>query len=212
MRGQGIANFVSGIFGGMAGCALIAESVMNVKLGGKGRLSVLVSGLFLVLLILVMGPVVSVIPVAVLTGVMLMLCVEIFDWGYLRQIPALPRRDTAVMLITMGVAIPTQDLAKGVLAGVVVNALLSLLSWSKLHITPIFADDGKTYRVKGLVSFVTANELVDSIDYNGEHRNIHLDLSAAFLGDAAAQEAVRTIRDQLRAKGKTVTLSTQEGS
>ncbi|MFC5700616.1 SulP family inorganic anion transporter [Cohnella faecalis] len=118
MKGQGIANAATGFFGGMAGCALIAESAINVKLGGRGRLSNLTAGVVLLLLVACFGSVLKAIPVAALVGVMLMVCFEIFDWKFLGQIRSLPILDTVVMLVTVVVSVVTDNLAFGVLAGV----------------------------------------------------------------------------------------------
>ncbi|WP_227872255.1 SulP family inorganic anion transporter [Paenibacillus albus] len=127
MRGQGIANFIAGFFGGMAGCALVAESVLNVKMGGRNRLSMLVAALFLLLLVVVLGDLLSLIPMAALVGIMLMVCVAIFDWKSVFQVHKVPAAETIVMVVTVGSVVVTHDLAVGVIAGVIVSALLVLL-------------------------------------------------------------------------------------
>ncbi|SEO51224.1 SulP family inorganic anion transporter [Paenibacillus sp. OV219] len=127
MRGQGIANFIAGFFGGMAGCALVAESVLNVKMGGRNRLSMLVAALFLLLLVVVLGDLLSLIPMAALVGIMLMVCVAIFDWKSVFQLHKVPAAETIVMLVTVAAVVVTHDLAVGVIAGVIVSALFVLL-------------------------------------------------------------------------------------
>lgn len=121
LKGLGFANTVTGFFGGMAGCALVAESIINVKIGGRGRLSTLVGGATLLILILSFGHVVNVIPLAALVGVMLMICYEIMDWKSVLHIRSRPIKDTAVMITTVVASISTDNLAIGVFAGVVLH-------------------------------------------------------------------------------------------
>jgi SulP family sulfate permease len=124
LKGLGFANTVSGFFGGMAGCALVAESIINVKIGGKGRLSTLVGGAALLVLILLFGHVVNVIPVAALVGVMLMICYEIMDWNSLLQVHKKPMLETVVMLSTVVASITTDNLAIGVFTGVILHYIV----------------------------------------------------------------------------------------
>lgn len=112
-RGQGIANIVSGFFGGMAGCAMIGQSVINVKSGGRGRLSALVAGVFLMILILVLNDFLVQIPMAALVGVMFMVSIGTFDWSSLKNLHKTPFTDTLVMLVTVGTVLLTHDLSKG---------------------------------------------------------------------------------------------------
>ncbi|MFC5649367.1 SulP family inorganic anion transporter [Paenibacillus solisilvae] len=121
MRGQGIANFIAGFFGGMAGCALVAESVLNVKMGGRQRLSTLVSALFLLLLAVVLGDVLALVPMAALIGIMLMVCVAIFDWKSVVKMREVPANETVVMAVTVGSVVITHDLAIGVIVGVALS-------------------------------------------------------------------------------------------
>lgn len=127
MRGQGVANFIAGFFGGMAGCALVAESVLNVKMGGRNRLSTLVAALFLLLLVVVLGDLLSLVPMAALVGIMLMVCAAIFDWQSIISVREMPASETVVMGVTVGAVVVTRDLAVGVIAGVIVSGLFALL-------------------------------------------------------------------------------------
>ena len=117
-RGQGIANVVTGFFGGMAGCGMIGQSVINIKSGGRGRLSTFVAGAFLMVLIIVLRDVVFQIPMAALVGVMFMVCVSTFDWSTIRLLRRAPMTDSIVMLVTVATVLATGDLSKGVLVGV----------------------------------------------------------------------------------------------
>src|SRR5690606_36751696 len=122
-RGQGIANLINGFFGGMAGCAMIGQSIINVKSGGRGRLSSLVAGLFLMFLILVLGNVVVDIPMPVLVGIMIMVSIGTFDWGSFKYLAKAPRTDAIVMLATVAAVVYTHNLAIGVVLGVILSAL-----------------------------------------------------------------------------------------
>lgn len=121
-RGQGIANIITGFFGGMAGCAMIGQSVINVKSGGRGRLSALVAGVFLMFLIVVLGQVVVQIPMAALAGVMIMVSISTFDWNSLRTLLIIPRTDALVMVITVFTVVLTHNLAIGVFTGILLSA------------------------------------------------------------------------------------------
>lgn len=124
LKGLGFANTITGFFGGMAGCALVAESIINVKIGGRGRLSTLVGGVVLLVLILLFGEVVNVIPVAALVGVMLMICYEIMDWKSWLQVNSRPIKDSAIMIATVVASISTDNLAIGVFTGVLLSFLI----------------------------------------------------------------------------------------
>lgn len=121
MAGQGAANVVAGFFGGMAGCALVAESVLNVKMGGTSRLSTLVAALFLLLLTVLLGDVLALVPMAALVGIMLMVCVSVFDWRSITEVRSIPVKETVVMLFTVASVLWTHDLAVGVVVGLIVH-------------------------------------------------------------------------------------------
>lgn len=120
-RGQGIANIVTGFFGGMAGCAMIGQSVINVKSGGRGRLSTFVAGVFLMFLIMVLGSLVVQIPMPVLVGIMIMVCIGTFDWSSFKYLITAPKGDAIVMLVTVIIVVATDNLSIGVIAGVIRN-------------------------------------------------------------------------------------------
>ena len=122
-RGQGIANIVAGFFGGMAGCAMIGQSVINVKSGGRGRLSTFVAGVFLMFLIMVLGDWVVQIPMAALAGVMIMVSIGTFDWSSFSMLRKVPLTDSIVMIVTVVTVVATHDLSKGVFAGVILSAI-----------------------------------------------------------------------------------------
>jgi len=124
MKGQGIANFLTGFLGGMGGCAMIGQSVINIKSGGSTRLSTFVSGVFLLFLIVVLGPLVARIPMPALVAVMIMVSIGTFSWGSIKNLRSHPWQSSVVMLVTVLVVVSTHDLAQGVVAGVVLSGAL----------------------------------------------------------------------------------------
>jgi len=207
MKGQGIANTVTGFLGGMAGCALIAESVINVKVGARGRLSTIVAALMLLLLVFALDGVLNAIPIAALVGVMMMVCVEIFDWRYLRNIRRMPLADTMIMLITVAIVVATHDLAKGVIAGVVLSVIVhAYRSATHLHVQEEWNGKEKVYRVKGQLFFVSSETLLERIDFADESRDVCIDLTAAHVWDHTAKQTVQKIVERLKGRGKRVTV------
>ncbi len=182
-RGQGIANIASGFFGGMAGCAMIGQSVINVKSGGKGRLSAFVAGLFLMFLIIVLGDVVVQIPMAALAGVMIMVSISTFDWSSLRNIHKIPRTDAIVMVATVITVVVTHDLSKGVLLGVLLSAIFFAAKISKVKVTSISSVDNskKIYKVDGQIFFASVSDLVEQFAFNEPIKQVDIDLTNAHL-------------------------------
>jgi SulP family sulfate permease len=155
VRGQGIANFVTGFFGGMAGCAMIGQSIINVRAGGRTRLSSLAAGVSLILLILLIGDIVALIPMAALVGVMIMVAIGTFDWHSIKDLRKIPLPDALVIMITITIVVITHDLAKGVIAGVLVSAITFVWRIAKIKIGTSLNEEGtkKTYRVSGQLFF-----------------------------------------------------------
>src|SRR5690606_15061978 len=157
--GQGIANIASGLFGGMGGCAMIGQSVINVTSGGRGRLSTLVAGVFLLILLVLLQDLLAFVPVAALTAVMIMVSVNTFSWISLAD----PRRhsppSSVVMLVTVGTVVLSRDLSLGVAAGVLLSGVFFAGKVSRLsRVTSELSPDGRTrtYRVSGQVFFASA--------------------------------------------------------
>ncbi|MGQ4666878.1 SulP family inorganic anion transporter [Metabacillus halosaccharovorans] len=194
-RGQGIANIVSGFFGGMAGCAMIGQSVINVKSGGRGRLSTFVAGAFLMVLILLLNDVLVQIPMAALVGVMIMVSIGTFDWSALKTLHKVPLTDTLVMVVTVITVIMTHDLSKGVLVGIILSAIFFAAKISKVKITALSSgqSDKKIYRVTGQLFFASVTDFVDSFDYKENVKEVDLDLSHAHLWDDSAVGAIDKI-------------------
>lgn len=191
-RGQGIANIVSGLFGGMAGCAMIGQTVINVKSGGRGRLSTFVAGAFLLTLIVSLQGFLVQIPMAALVGVMFMVSIGTFDWSSLKAIRTVPITDTIVMIVTVITVVETDNLSLGVLVGVILSAIFFAAKISKVKVTSLSAKGAhkKVYHVSGQLFFASVTDFVNSFDYKEDVSEIDLDLSKAHLWDDSAVGAV----------------------
>lgn len=195
-RGQGIANTVNGFFGGMAGCALIGQSIINVKSGGRGRLSTFVSGVFLLFLILVLGDAVARIPMPVLVGVMIMVSFTTFNWGSFRFLQKAPRAESIVMLITILIILYTHNLAIGVVIGVLLSSLFFVANMSKL--TVVKKDD--VYDVQGPLFFASTTAFMQAMKPY-EANTIRLDFQNSALWDESAASTLWKYVSQCRARG-----------
>ena len=192
-RGQGIANIVVGFFGGMAGCAMIGQTVINVKSGGRGRLSTFVAGIFLMFLILVLGDWVVKIPMAALAGVMIMVSIGTFDWSSLRTLTKVPLTDTVVMLVTVITVVATHDLSKGVIAGVILSAVFFAAKISKLDVSAKESEHRTVYKVKGQLFFASVEDFVNSFSFTEKQDQILIDFSEAHIWDDSAVAAIDKI-------------------
>ncbi|MCP3029427.1 SulP family inorganic anion transporter [Halobacillus sp. A5] len=202
-RGQGISNIVAGFFGGMAGCAMIGQSVINVKSGGRGRLSALVAGVFLIFLILALGNVVVQIPMAALAGVMIMVSIGTFDWSSLRNLHRVPKTDAAVMIVTVVTVVYTHNLAYGVLAGVVLSMIFFAVKISKVRVLPLYANEGrkKIYYVQGQLFFASVTDFVSSINFKDNVDVVEIDLTQSHLWDDSAIGALDSIEAKFEQRG-----------
>ncbi|PKL58273.1 MAG: sodium-independent anion transporter, partial [Methanomicrobiales archaeon HGW-Methanomicrobiales-5] len=205
VRGQGYANTITGFFGGMAGCAMIGQSVINIKSGATGRLSSLVAGLFLLFLIIALGDVLARIPMAALVGVMIMVALSTFDWKSVLDLPKVPVSDAAIMVITVVIVVFTHDLAKGVIAGVVLSALVFGWRISAINATSTVRSDGvKVYTVKGQVFFGTMAAFIDLFDYIHDPKHVEIDLTNSHIWDQSAVAAIAKVVDKYQHQGKSV--------
>lgn len=207
-RGQGIANIVSAFFGGMAGCAMIGQSVINVKSGGRGRLSTLVAGTFLMTLIVLLKDFLVQIPMAALVGVMFMVSIGTFDWSCLKNAKKVPITDTLVMVVTVITVIETHDLSKGVLVGIILSAIFFAAKISKVKVTSLSAKGShkKVYHVSGQLFFASVTDFVNSFDFKENVNEIDLDLSNAHLWDDSAVGAIDKIVIKYHQNGVKVNL------
>lgn len=208
--GQGIANIVTGFFGGMGGCAMIGQTMINVKVSGaRTRLSTFLSGAFLMVLCIVFGPVVSDIPMAALVAVMVMVCFATFDWHSVapKTLRRLPAGEIAVMVITVVCVVATHNLAVGVVCGSVTAMVIFARRVAHLaDVTAVTDPDGTTvvYRVTGALFFASSNDLVGRFAYATDPGRVVIDLSAAHIWDASSVAALDAIETRYAQRGKTV--------
>jgi SulP family sulfate permease len=211
--GQGTANIITGFFGGMGGCAMIGQTMINVKASGaRTRLSTFLAGVFLLILVVGLGDVVAIMPMAALVAVMIMVSVGTFDWHSVRlsTLRRMPKSETAVMVATVVVTVATHNLAYGVIVGVLVAMVL--FAQRVAHFTSVKrldasdADDQRVYAVEGELFFASSNDLVYQFDYAGDPKNIVIDMTKAHIWDASTVATLDAITTKYETKGKTVTI------
>ena len=189
MKGQGIANFATGFLGGMGGCAMIGQSVINVKSGGSTRLSTFVSGVFLLFLIVVLGPLVAQIPMPSLVAVMIMVSIGTFSWRSIKDLRTNPWQSSIVMVATVVIVVWTHDLAQGVLAGVILSGLFFASKVKRLFTVTSelsAAGNARTYRVAGQVFFASSDSFTSAFDYKEVLDRVVIDVSNAHFWDISA--------------------------
>ncbi|MFI2486895.1 SulP family inorganic anion transporter [Promicromonospora kroppenstedtii] len=211
--GQGVANVVTGFFGGMGGCAMIGQTMINVRgSGARTRLSTFLAGVFLLILVVGLGDVVAMMPMAALVAVMIMVSVGTFDWRSIRPstLRRMPKSETTVMLATVIVTVATHNLAYGVIVGVL--TAMVLFAHRVAHFTSVTRldvsdDDGeRVYAVEGELFFASSNDLVYQFDYASDPKNVVIDLSRAHIWDASTVASLDAVRAKYEARGKTVTI------
>ncbi|MGV8940736.1 MAG: SulP family inorganic anion transporter [Lysobacter sp.] len=205
--GQGVANVATGFIGGMAGCAMIGQSVINVKSGGRGRLSTLIAGSVLLLMVVFAGPWVKQIPMAALVAVMIMVSIGTFSWSSIKNLRHYPTTSSIVMLGTVVVTVLTHDLARGVLTGVLLSALFFARKVGRvLHIASFDTDAGgqRRYVVTGQVFFASASAFTAGFDFREVLQRVSIDVSNARFWDLSAVGALDKVVMRYRREGTTV--------
>lgn len=205
--GQGVANIATGFLGGMAGCAMIGQSVINVKSGGRGRLSTLCAGVFLLILIVFVGDWVALIPMAALVAVMIMVSIGTFSWTSIRNLREHPRSSSIVMLATVIVTVATHDLAKGVLVGVLLSGFFFADKVGRIfRVKSMTEDEGhaRRYTVTGQVFFASADQFINAFDFKEVIEFVRIDVSRAHFWDITAISALDKVIAKLRREGKEV--------
>ena len=206
-KGQGIANIVTAFFGGMAGCGMIGQSVINVQSGGRGRLSTLSAGVFLLFAILVLQDWVKQMPMAALVAVMIMVSIGTFRWSSFKNVSRIPRTETAVMLATMFVTIFTRNFALGVATGIVMSTVFFSRKIAQLvFVDKVLSDDGtqRIYKVAGQIFFLSKEEFLRSFDFRELVDLVTIDLTQANLWDQGAVETVDKVVSKFRRNGAEV--------
>jgi SulP family sulfate permease len=191
--GQGIANFFTGFIGGMAGCAMIGQSVINVKSGGRGRLSTFVAGAFLLFLILVLGDLVRIIPMPALVAIMIMVSIGTFSWSSLNDLRKHPRRSSLVMLATVITVVGTHNLALGVGVGVLLSGIFFAWKVAQIfRVTSTLSADGqeRDYLVEGQLFFASADDFMAAFDFMEPVKRVRIDVSRAHIWDLTGVNAV----------------------
>ncbi|MFC0256888.1 SulP family inorganic anion transporter [Achromobacter sp. LC458] len=205
--GQGIANIASGFLGGMAGCAMIGQSVINVKSGGRGRLSAFAAGVILLIMVVFLGPWVKQIPMAALVAVMIMVSIGTFNWASIKGLAQHPKTSSIVMVATVIVVVGTHDLAKGVLVGVLLSGIFFAHKVGRvLRITSEVREEGtvRAYTVVGQVFFASAENFVKSFDFKEVIERVQIDVSRARFWDISAVGALDTAVLKFRREGAEV--------
>ena len=200
--GQGVANIATGFIGGMAGCAMIGQSVINVKSGGRGRLSTLVAGVVLLILVVFLGEWVSQIPMAALVAVMIMVSIGTFNWGSFKNLREHPKSSSVVMLATVAVTVVTHDLAQGVLTGVLLSGFFFAHKIGQiLLVHSDHTPEVHNYQVVGQVFFASAERFVNAFDFDERVSKVVIDVSRAHFWDITAVSALDKVVFKFRREG-----------
>lgn len=210
--GQGVANIVSGLFGGMGGCAMIGQTMINVKTSGaRTRISTFLAGVFLLILTVVLGDLVGTIPMAVLVAIMVMVSVGTFDWHSIKPstLKRMPKSETAIMVITVAVVVATSNLAIGVVVGVFAASVMFVRRVAHLiEVRREVKAEGDQqvayYTVQGQLLFASSNDLTTLFEYTADPEHIVIDLSQSHIWDASTVAALDTIQTKYRQHDKTV--------
>ncbi|RWX75825.1 SulP family inorganic anion transporter [Neorhizobium lilium] len=202
--GQGTGNIVSALFGGMGGCAMIGQSVINVSSGGRGRLSTFVAGAFLLVLLLVLDDLLRIVPVAALVAIMIMVSINTFSWKSIAELRHNPGTSSIVMLATVATVLATQDLSKGVIVGVVLSGVFFAGKVAKMFsVTSYLSEDARkrTYDVEGQIFFASAESLVAAFDFAEPLERVVIDVRRAHLWDISAIGALDQVVMKFRRHG-----------
>ncbi|MEZ9387512.1 SulP family inorganic anion transporter [Vibrio lentus] len=207
-KGQGIANVFTGFLGGMAGCAMIGQSMINIKSGGRGRLSTLSAGVFLLIMVVFLGPWLKQIPMAALVAVMIMVAIGTFSWGSIRDLKKHPLSTNIVMLATVIIVVATHNLAVGVLVGVLLASLFFANKISRMMVikNDSLEQNSRRYTVIGQVFFVSSDKFIESFDFKEVIESVTIDLSAAHFWDVTSVSALDKVVVKFRREGTHVDL------
>lgn len=205
--GQGVANTATGFIGGMAGCAMIGQSIINVKSGGRGRLSTLSAGVFLLFMIVVLGDWVKAIPMAALVAIMIMVSIGTFSWSSIKNLKTHPRSSSIVMLATVVAVVATHNLAIGVLVGMLLSGIFFAWKIAQIfRVTSVLSDDGKarTYVVEGQLFFASVEDFSGAFDFKEVLERVTIDLSRAHIWDISSVAALDMVVLKFRREGAEV--------
>ena len=205
---QGGANFLSGLFGGMGGCAMIGQSLINIKSGGRGRTSSFVAAVALIVLIMVGGPVITQIPIAALVGVMFMVVIGTFEWATFSTLGKVPMAEVFVILVVTLITVFMHNLALAVFAGVIVSALV--FAWQSaqhVRLNPHDTEDGtRIYNLQGVLYFGSVREFAERMSPATDPGQVIIDFKEARVADYSSMEALNAITERYRKAGKRLRL------
>ncbi|MCW8346946.1 SulP family inorganic anion transporter [Vibrio sp. ZSDZ65] len=207
-KGQGIANVCTGFLGGMAGCAMIGQSMINIKSGGRGRLSTLSAGVFLLIMVVFLGPWLKQIPMAALVAVMIMVSIGTFSWRSIADLKKHPISTNIVMLATVSIVVATHNLAIGVLVGVLLASLFFANKISRMMIikNQPTEDHVRNYTVAGQIFFASSDTFIESFDFKEVIETVTIDLSSAHFWDVTSVSALDKVVVKFRREGTHVNL------
>ena len=209
-KGQGIANIGSGLIGGMAGCAMIGQSIINVKSGGRGRLSTLVAGGFLLILVVFLSDILSIVPMAALVSVMIMVSIGTFDWASIKSLKTNPTSASAVMISTVVVVVWTHNLAFGVFTGILIGSLFMAQRLNQfMYVESDYdeAGDTRTYQVVGQVFFNSSDKFIGFFDFKEAVDKVVIDVHRAHFWDITGVAALDKVVIKLRREGADVSIT-----
>lgn len=206
-KGQGIANIASGFMGGMAGCAMIGQSMINVKSGGFSRLSTFSAGIFLLILVVFISDWLKVIPMAALVAVMIMVSISTFEWRSLTSFKANPKSSNAVMIVTVIMVVATHNLALGVLSGVLLSALfLAIKLEDDIQVKSTFECSARLYDLSGQIFFSSSEKFMQSFDFKEKISNVIIDLTHSHIWDVTSVAMLDSVVSKFRKNGINVTV------
>lgn len=206
-KGQGIANIASGFMGGMAGCAMIGQSMINVKSGGFSRLSTFSAGIFLLILVVFISDWLKVIPMAALVAVMIMVSISTFEWRSLTRFKANPKSSNVVMIVTVIVVVATHNLALGVLSGVLLSALfLAIKLEDDIQAKSTFEGSARLYDLSGQIFFSSSEKFMQSFDFNEKISDVIIDLTHSHIWDVTSVAMLDSVVSKFRKNGINVTV------
>jgi SulP family sulfate permease len=208
-KGQGIANIGSGLIGGMAGCAMIGQSIINVKSGGRGRLSAMTAGVVLLILVVFLSDILKIVPMAALVAVMIMVSIGTFNWSSLKELKTNPKSASVVMIATVVVVVWTHNLAFGVFIGILIGALFMAQRLSQfMYIESNYDEvtDTRSYNVVGQIFFNSSDKFISLFDYKEAVDKVVIDVHRAHFWDITAVAALDKVVIKLRREGADVSI------
>ncbi len=204
--GQGLGNIVAGFFGGIAGCGMIGQTIINQKYGGKGRLSTFVAGVSMLIAVIILNDFVVKIPVVALAAVMVVVSFSTVEWESIKRIKRSPITDTLVMISTVLIVVVTHNLAYGVVGGIILSSLFFVAKVSEVNVERVVNDNKIIYMVKGQLFFASTLKFIDNFNYTENKKVVYIDFSKAKIWDESAVDAIDKVIAKFSKNGVDITL------